>query len=403
MTGQQTTQPYRKEINDMTFKWPLINDNITAEDKNALIDFLKIPNVRLTQGERVREFEKKWSEWLGVKHSVFVNSGASANYITMAITRELKGQQGEVIVPPIGWVSDVASVINTGLTPVFVDVDKSNMSIAYENIKNAITEETKAIVLVHCLGFNGLNEKIIQLALTHNLLLIEDCCESHGAIFKEDRVGSWGDMSCFSFYFGHHITTIEGGMVCTDNYEIYQLAKLFRSHGMTREVSQETHDHYYEEGLNPMFTFGVSGYNMRSTELNAVLGLQQMHRLDFNIDCRKENLAVWLDNLDSEKYFTAFDTKGNSNFALPLILAKPDAMALSNICNFLETEGVEYRLGTAGGGNQARQPYLKKYSFRQADDLANADYIHENSLYIGNHTELSKEQIVALCRGLNDV
>ena len=152
-----------------------------------------------------------------------------------------------------------------------------------------------------------------------------------------------------------------------------------------------------------MFTFGVSGYNMRSTELNAVLGLQQMHRLDFNIDCRKENLAVWLDNLDSEKYFTAFDTKGNSNFALPLILAKPDAMALSNICNFLETEGVEYRLGTAGGGNQARQPYLKKYSFRQADDLANADYIHENSLYIGNHTELSKEQIVALCRGLNDV
>jgi len=387
----------------MTFKWPLINDNITAEDKNALIDFLKIPNVRLTQGERVREFEKKWSEWLGVKHSVFVNSGASANYITMAITRELKGQQGEVIVPPIGWVSDVASVINTGLTPVFVDVDKSNMSIAYENIKNAITEETKAIVLVHCLGFNGLNEKIIQLALTHNLLLIEDCCESHGAIFKEDRVGSWGDMSCFSFYFGHHITTIEGGMVCTDNYEIYQLAKLFRSHGMTREVSQETHDHYYEEGLNPMFTFGVPGYNMRSTELNAVLGLQQMHRLDFNIDCRKENLAVWLDNLDSEKYFTAFDTKGNSNFALPLILAKPDAMALSNICNFLETEGVEYRLGTAGGGNQARQPYLKKYSFRQADDLANADYIHENSLYIGNHTELSKEQIVALCRGLNDV
>ena len=384
------------------FKWPLINDNITQGDKEVLSEFVLNSN-RFTNGPKVREFEQAWSEWLGVKYSVMVNSGASANYITMAITRELKGQQGEVIVPPIGWVSDVASVINTGLTPVFVDVDKSNMSIAYENIKNAITEETKAIVLVHCLGFNGLNEKIIQLALTHNLLLIEDCCEAHGAIFKEDRVGSWGDMSCFSFYFGHHITTIEGGMVCTDNYEIYQLAKLFRSHGMTREVAQETHDRYYEEGLNPMFTFGVPGYNMRSTELNAVLGLQQMHRLDFNIDCRKENLATWLDNLDSEKYFTAFDSKGNSNFALPLILAKPDAATLSNICKFLETESVEYRLGTAGGGNQARQPYLKKYSFRQADDLANADYIHENSLYIGNHTELSKEQIVALCRGLNDV
>mgnify|MGYP001161014017 FL=1 len=287
------------------FKWPLINDNITQEDKEALAEFILNSN-RFTNGPKVREFEKAWSEWLGVKYSVMVNSGASANYITMAITRELKGQTGEVIVPPIGWVSDVASIINTGLTPVFVDVDKSNMAIAYENIKNAITEDTKAIVLVHCLGFNGLNEKLIQLALTHNLLLIEDCCESHGAIFKEDRVGSWGDMSCFSFYFGHHITTIEGGMICTDNYEIYQLAKLFRSHGMTREVDAETHDKYYEEGLNPLFTFGVPGYNMRSSELNAVLGLKQMERLDYNIECRRDNLAVWLENLDSEKYFTDF-------------------------------------------------------------------------------------------------
>ena len=384
------------------FKWPLINDNITQQDKEALAEFILNSN-RFTNGPKVREFEKVWSEWLGVKYSVMVNSGASANYITMAITRELKGSKGEVIVPPIGWVSDVASIINTGLKPVFVDVDKSNMAIAYENIKNAITEETKAIVLVHCLGFNGLNEKLIQLALTHNLLLIEDCCESHGAVFKEDRVGSWGDMSCFSFYFGHHITTIEGGMVCTDNYEIYQLAKLFRSHGMTREVDAETHDKYYEEGLNPLFTFGVPGYNMRSTELNAVLGLQQMERLDYNIECRKENLAVWLENLDGETYFTDFDTEGNSSFALPLILAKPDTELLNRICAFLQQKQVEYRLGTAGGGNQARQPYLKNYAFRQADDLANANYIHDNSLYIGNHTELNKEQIVELCRGLNNV
>tara|TARA_R100001594_G_scaffold45245_2_gene78011 strand:+ start:823 stop:1980 length:1158 start_codon:yes stop_codon:yes gene_type:complete len=384
------------------FKWPLINDNITQEDKEALAEFILNSN-RFTNGPKVREFEKAWSEWLGVKYSVMVNSGASANYITMAITRELKGQTGEVIVPPIGWVSDVASIINTGLTPVFVDVDKSNMAIAYENIKNAITEDTKAIVLVHCLGFNGLNEKLIQLALTHNLLLIEDCCESHGAIFKEDRVGSWGDMSCFSFYFGHHITTIEGGMICTDNYEIYQLAKLFRSHGMTREVDAETHDKYYEEGLNPLFTFGVPGYNMRSSELNAVLGLKQMERLDYNIECRRDNLAVWLENLDSEKYFTDFDTEGNSSFALPLILAQPDTALLKKICAFLKKEQVEYRLGTAGGGNQARQPYLKNYSFRQADDLDNANYIHDNSLYIGNHTELNKEQIVELCRGLNNV
>jgi len=279
------------------YKWPLINDNITEGDKKVLSDFILNSN-RFTNGPNVVEFEKQWSEWLGVKYSVMVNSGASANYITMAITRELKGTTGEVIVPPLGWVSDISSVINTGLTPVFVDIDIASMAITSENIKQAITEKTKAIVLVHCLGFNGLTEDLLSLAKERDILLIEDCCEAHGATHNGDRVGSLGDMSCFSFYFGHHITTIEGGMISTNNYEIYQLAKLFRSHGMTREVDQEVHDRYYTEDLNPLFTFAVAGYNMRSTELNAVLGLEQINRLDANISARKNNLDIWLSSLD---------------------------------------------------------------------------------------------------------
>ena len=386
----------------MNYKWPLINNNISQSDKEVLAGFI-LNSDRFTNGPKVKEFETAWSKWLGVEYSVMVNSGASANYITMAITRELKGQEGEVIVPPIGWVSDVASVINTGFTPVFVDVDKHNMAISYKNIENAINKNTKAIVLVHCLGFNGIDEKIIELARKNDLLLIEDCCESHGATYQEKKVGSLGDMSCFSFYFGHHITTIEGGMICTNNFEIYQLAKLFRSHGMTREVEKEIHEKYYEPGLNPLFTFGVPGYNMRSTELNAVLGLEQIKRIDENIFLRRKNLDTWLNNLDSVLYFTEYDLDGNSNFALPLILRDTSKNLLEKVCEILIEEKVEYRLGTAGGGNQARQPYLKKFHFKVDESLENTEYIHENSLYIGNHTELSQEQIINLCNKLNKV
>ena len=279
------------------FSWPLINDNITHKDKQVLANFVLNTN-RFTNGPKVKEFEKAWSEWLGVKYSVMVGSGAAANYITTAIVRELKGQTGEIIVPPIGWVSDISSVINTGFMPVFVDVDLDTMAISYENIKNAINENTKAIVLVHALGFNGINDKLVQLAKEHDLILIEDCCESHGATYKGQKVGSIGDMSCFSFYFGHHMTTIEGGMVCTNDYDIYQLARMFRSHGMTREADKETHEKYAKPDVNPLFTFAVPGYNMRSTEINAVLGLEQIHRLDYNIEKRQQNLDTWLENLD---------------------------------------------------------------------------------------------------------
>lgn len=386
----------------MSFKWPLINDNITQEDKEVLAEFILSSN-RFTNGPQVKKFEEAWSKWLGVKYSVMVNSGASANYITMAITRELKGQYGEVIVPPIGWVSDVSSVINTGFTPVFVDIDKENLAISYNNVAGAINKNTRAIVLVHALGFNGLNEKLIKLAQDNNLLLIEDCCESHGATYEGSRVGSVGHMSCFSFYFGHHITTIEGGVVCTDDPAIYQLARMFRSHGMTREASKEIQERYAHPTLNPLFTFAVPGYNMRSSELNAVLGLQQMGRLDHNIQARRQNLDTWLSHLNTEKYFTGFDVVGNSSFALPLVLNNADPQLLSRVCRTLEEEGVEYRLGTAGGGNQARQPYLKNYDFIVFDTLTNADFIHENSLYVGNHTDLTQEQISSLCEQLNNL
>jgi len=383
------------------FSWPLINDNITQKDREVLADFVLNTN-RFTNGPKVKEFEKSWSEWLGVKYSVMVGSGAAANYITTSIVREKKGQKGEIIVPPIGWVSDVSSVINTGFMPVFVDVDLDTMAISYENIKNAINKNTKAIVLVHVLGFNGINDKIIELAKENDLLLIEDCCESHGASYNDNKVGTMGDMSCFSFYFGHHMTTIEGGMICTNDEEIYELARMFRSHGMTREASKKTQEKYAKPDVNPLFTFAVPGYNMRSTELNAVLGIEQIKRLDNNINARCNNLATWVSNLDPELYYVDFLMEGSSNYALPLIL-NYNNNNMKAVCDILESEGVEYRLGTAGGGNQARQPYLERYEYSVVGKMNNTNYIHDYGLYIGNHPELNKEQIINLCRRLNNV
>ena len=193
-------------------------------------------------------------------------------------------------------------------------------------------------------------------------------------------------------------------MVCTDDEEIYQLSRGFRSHGMTRELSEELQEKYKKDypEVNPLFTFAIPGYNFRSTELNAVLGLEQIQRLDYNIEKRKENFKVWLDCLDPTIYYTAFKEEGNSNFSLPLIIQDSNKELFEKVCVLLNDDDVEYRIGTAGGGNQARQPYLEKYEFR-THDLTNVNYIHEYGLYVGNHPELDKDGIILLCDKLNSL
>ena len=383
------------------FKWQLINDSITDSDKKALADFINTPNQRFTQGEKVREFEVEWSKWEGVKYSTFVNSGASANYIMTSIMKERKGL-GEVIVSPLGWISDVAPLVNLGFKPVFVDVSMETMSITLDNIKRAVTDKTVGVCLVHVLGFNAINDELVEFCKDSDLFLIEDCCEAHGATYQNRKSGSLSDVSNFSFYFGHHITTVEGGMVCTNDNDIHQLARAFRSHGMTRELSDEVQNEYKKEypDLNPLFTFAVPGYNMRNQEFNAVLGLEQLKRLNFNIEKRQENFKTWIDCLDPIKYQVSFQEEGNSNFSLPLIILNSNKLLFEGVCRILDEEEVEYRIGTAGGGNQARQPYLEKYEFR-AHDLTNVDYIHDFGLYVGNHPELDKEEIIKLCDRLN--
>lgn len=383
---------------------PLMNNNITREDISALIDFLQTSDI-FTQSKKVREFEDAWSHWLGVKHTLFVNSGSSANFITMHVLTELYGK-GEVIVAPLGWSSTVASVINAGHTPVFADVNMENLSMNDEAILSKLTPRTKAVFLTHVLGFDAITDRLLGELKARGILLFEDCCESHGATHCGKKIGTFGRASNFSFYYAHHMSTIEGGVVCTDDEEFYQFARMFRSHGMIRECSDEYKAKMEAESPEtyPEFTFRVPGFNMRSTELNAVIGLNQIKRLDANNEKRKENFALFLDKLDSEKYFTDFATDGSVNYALILIVKNGDKALYNRVCDMLRAEKVEFRRGTAGGGNLARQTFIRKAVPKvNPKELKNAEYIHEFGLYFGNYPGLETEKISLLCEKLNEM
>ena len=376
--------------------WNLMENIIETDDLDHIGEFLKSTD-RFTNGRKVAEFENSWARWVGVEKSVMVNSGASGNYLTVAIVKELFGT-GEIIVPSLGWSSDVSSIVQLGMTPVFVDVDLPTMGISATSLKQALNANTKAVVIVHALGFNAITEEVKQILADADVFVIEDCCEAHGAKLyptSSNKVGSFGNLSVFSFYFGHHITTIEGGMVCTNDEELHQLARMLRSHGMTREASEDVRTKYQNSypDLNPLFTFALAGFNFRSTELNAVLGLSQLNKIDNNIEVRQRNLLRWLDNLKGSVFFTNFNLAGNSSFALPLVLSRPDVDLWTSICKTLDTLGVEYRLGTAGGGNLSKQPFVKKYPHVVVDDQSTVNHLHSYALCVGNGTHVTGEKI----------
>jgi CDP-6-deoxy-D-xylo-4-hexulose-3-dehydrase len=382
-----------------------MENNITREDVNVLIRFLKgMP--RLTQSENVMKFEDEWSKWLGVRYSVYVNSGASANLITIATLKQLDGT-GEIIVPTLTWVSDIASVIQNGFKPVFVDINPKNLAMDENQVLSKITRKTKAVFLTHVQGFNGLTHGLLKGVKEKSIPLIEDVCESHGATFRNKKLGTFGLVSNFSFYFAHHMSTIEGGMVCTDDADIYEMIRMFRSHGMVREsMSPKIRERYAKNnpGLNPDFIFAFPAYNVRNTEIGAVLGRSQLKKLDGNNEKRKRNFKIFLENLDSEKYRIDFDLEGSCNYAFNLIIRKPDPAFRDKLEKTMRKAGVEFRRGSSGGGNQLRQPYLKgivhRNEFKKYPEI---EHVHFFGYYIGNYPGLKKDRIIKLCKLLNTV
>ncbi len=390
----------------MDLNWPLMRNNITRQDLDTLIAFLQKPDPILTHSAEVRAFEREWSKWLGVQHSVMVNSGASANLITISALRETRGP-GEVIVPPLTWVSDIASVIQCGMKPVFADINPRTLGMDTEQILQKIAPNTRAVFITHILGYNALTQRLLDELKSRKIPLIEDVCESHGATFKGKKLGAYSSVSNFSFLYAHHLSTIEGGMICTDDADLFEVCRMFRSHGMVRESISEAIKRDYNQkhpDLNPDFIFAYPAYNMRSTEINAVLGRSQLKRLDANNELRRENLSLFLKNLDPAKYFTEFDTEGSCNYAFTLVLRKPDDPLRDTVMSRLRAAHVEFRRGTSGGGNQLRQPYLRKILGDQEYlRYPNVDHVHFYGFYIGNYPGLERDKILRLCELLNDL
>ena len=385
---------------------PLMHNNITREDLDALIGYLQQDAPMLTQSQQVRRFEEEWSAWLGVKHSVFVNSGSSANLLTMAALREAFGP-GEVIVPTLTWVSDIASVLQCGFKPVFVDINPRTLGMDDQQVIDRLTPQTRAVFITHILGYNALTQELVDELKARNIPLVEDVCESHGATFKGQKLGTFGLMSNFSFYYAHHMSTIEGGMICTNDADLYEILRMLRSHGMVRESGSEGLKSRYRTqfpDLNPDFIFAFPAYNVRSTELNAVLGQVQLKRLDQNNERRRANFRLFLDHLDPGKYRTDFDLEGSCNYAFTLILRRPDPGLSAAVEQALRAAKVEFRRGTSGGGNQLRQPYIRKLlGDRDLKQFPNVDHVHFYGYYIGNYPELERDRILALCSLLNQV
>ena len=393
-------------------KYPLMRNNIQSVDLEPVISLLQQKDPKLTSGPNVHEFEEQWSKWLGVKYSVFINSGSSANLLALAWLKKEYPDGGCIIIPPFTWSSDISAAIWMGFEIAFVDIKLNTLAIDEDKLGDVLSsrKDIRAVFLTHAQGINGLTPKIIELCEANNIHIIEDVCESHGVELNSGKkAGSFGIISCFSFYYAHHMSTIEGGMVCTNDPLIYQYLRMIRSHGMLREATDERLKLEYSttySDLNPLFIFTYPGFNVRNNEIGALIGISQLRRLDDMVQKRARNFEYFL-SLMPDWVFTEFNLKGQSNYAFNLILNAPDPELMNHVEKALDFEEIEFRRGSAGGGNQLRQPYVRKLpQFSQLDPsivTPVTDHIHFYGMYLGNYPELAKSDIDYICKVINKI
>ena len=364
------------------YKWPLMKDTVTKRDRLRMAKFI-LTSDRLTQGKEVRKFEEQWSEWLGVKHSLFVSSGSTANLLLVSAWKELYEipDQAKVIVPACTWVTNVAPIIQCGLTPIFCDINLEDYSFDQESLqrlRDQYGDDIYGIFVTHLLGFPAKLDLFRH--MFPNAHILEDVCESHGAVLENgNKAGTFDVGGTFSFYFGHHMTTIEGGMVSTNDPELYDLMRIKRSHGLAREsLYFETYKEKYPD-VNPQFLFVTDGYNFRNTDLSAILGQSQLKRLDNMIETRNRNYELYQQLLN--KYDSLFYTPHTlgtvSSFCFPFVSKLMNTHL--KFGGLLRDYHVEHR--PIVSGNLLRQPFLSEYSA----ECVQADIAHERGLYIGNN------------------
>ena len=370
----------------------LVGDTIDNKDIDNLIEWLKT-YPRLTKGPLTLELEKKWSNWLGVNNSVFCNSGSSANLLMLWALVEANriNKNAKVVVPSAAWATDLSPVIQLGMTPILCDINLKNLSVDLNHLET-IFKETKpeVLLLVSVLGLVPDMGKVIELCQKYNVILLEDTCESMGSKYKGKKLGTFGLMSSFSTYFGHHISTIEGGFVSTNDEELYEILKSIRSHGWDRdsssEYSKKLRNNWKTSDFDALYTFYHSGFNLRSTDLQAFIGLGQIDKLDNICKRRNENFNIYQQELSN--FSPSIIERGFvSNFAYPVISENRDSIVAA-----LQKENIEVRPMICG--SMGTQPfYIKEYGKKE---LPNASIIDKWGFYIPNHPGLSKEDIIKI-------
>ncbi len=374
---------------------PLAKDTISAEDIQELCRWLGT-SPKLTKGEVTLEFKKQWSKWLGVRNSVFVNSGSSANllmFYALILSNRLRNKM--VIAPTVSWATTVAPIFQLGLDPVLCDCNLKNLGLDLDHLRELIKiHRPAALILVHVLGHPNDMDEITELCRDNDVILLEDCCEAVGTEYRGRKVGTFGAMSSFSFYFGHQISTIEGGMVSINEPDLVDYVLSIRSHGWGRDVSPETRKRWEKEfaidEFRSLYTFYYPGFNFRPTDLQAFLGLRQLAKLERLIEIRQSNFETYANTLsDLDIWQQKSDASRLSSFAYGLAHKNK-----KSIVDQLNREEIECRPLICG--SIARQPFwLRK--FGPSDSLPHADFIHDYGFYVPNHAELSHEEINKIC------
>ena len=378
-------------------KLPLHVPSYGADEVNEAIEALL--STRITMGERVRRFETMWAEYLGVRHAIMVNSGSSANLVAAAVlvNPAFPGrlQPGdEVLVPAVAWSTTYFPLVNVGLVPVLVDVDLETFTLDPLAAERALGPRTRAMMPVHLLG-NACDMRALgDLARRRGLAVIEDACEAHGSRFEGRYAGTFGVMGTFSFYFSHHISTIEGGMVVTDDDRVADLCRMLRAHGWTRDVNEKPE--VPNPGIDERFLFVNLGYNFRATEVQGAFGIHQVPKLERFIQIRRDNVVDW--NTHLRKYAQWLlecpgrDDHGSRSvwFGYPITVRDGAPFSRDDLVTFLEDKGIETRPIMAG--NFQDQPAIRLFQHRIAAPLANAELIMRQSFFIGNHHAIGEAE-----------
>jgi CDP-6-deoxy-D-xylo-4-hexulose-3-dehydrase len=369
---------------------PLTVPTYGAEEVEEALDSLL--STWVSMGKKVKRFEEMFAKYLGARHAVMVNSGSSANLLALsALTNPMFNGRiepgGEIITPAVTWVTTVYPVANVGCIPVLVDVDMETFNVLPEEVEKAVGSKTKAVMPVHLLGGPCQIGDIRGVAEKHDLFIVEDACESTGAEFQGRKVGTFGDMGTFSFYMSHHISTIEGGMVVTDDDDLYELLKGMRAFGWVRDLRDASKFVKENDGIDPRFLFVTSGYNLRPTEVQGAFGMHQIGKLDRFIENRRKNAAYWNKALHSYKDLLILPREEPETkhvfFGYPITVRAEAPFQREELVSYMEKGGIETRPIMAG--NIAEQPVMKQMRYRKVGELPNSNLIMKRSFFFGNH------------------